>query len=194
MASLGNLLRLLTAPLIALDNWLINLTGIDKDLELGDVVGVSRGTYQHYGIYIGEGRVVHYVKDRGSLLDGIIAETSFAEFLVDERKYFVTYFTPDQRLESKIKTRALLGALSAWSTLWRLWDRMVNRHNYHVFSPEETVERARKKIGERRYSLFRNNCEHFAIWCKTGLAESSQVEAILFLLPRLQHRPQSATG
>ena len=29
-------------------------------------------------------------------------------------------------------------------------------------SPEETIERAKSRIGEKRYHLIRNNCEHFA--------------------------------
>ena len=34
----------------------------------------------------------------------------------------------------------------------------------------ETVRRAASRIGERRYSLSGNNCEHFATWCATGVA------------------------
>ena len=32
------------------------------------------------------------------------------------------------------------------------------------------------RIGEQRYNLLFNNCEHFANWCKTGRHRSSQVE------------------
>jgi len=37
------------------------------------------------------------------------------------------------------------------------------------------VERAAARIGERRYSLSGNNCEHFVNWCATGVAISHQV-------------------
>lgn len=30
-------------------------------------------------------------------------------------------------------------------------------------------------IGKGDYNLFNHNCEHFAIWCKTGLNESTQL-------------------
>ena len=43
-----------------------------------------------------------------------------------------------------------------------------------IYSGAETVRRARAKIGERGYNLFGHNCEHFALWCKTGEEESSQ--------------------
>jgi len=45
-------------------------------------------------------------------------------------------------------------------------------------TPQErarAVERAASRIGERRYSLTSNNCEHFANWCATGVAVSYQV-------------------
>jgi lecithin:retinol acyltransferase len=51
----------------------------------------------------------------------------------------------------------------------------------HSAGPEErvqTVERAASRVGERRYSLSGNNCEHFANWCATGAAVSYQVLAV----------------
>lgn len=43
------------------------------------------------------------------------------------------------------------------------------------FSSEETIKRAFSRLGERKYHLFKNNCEHFACWCKTGICQSEQV-------------------
>lgn len=39
-----------------------------------------------------------------------------------------------------------------------------------------TLRRAMGRLGEQRYNLLFNNCEHFAIWCKTGRHRSAQVE------------------
>jgi hypothetical protein len=44
-----------------------------------------------------------------------------------------------------------------------------------MLPPEEVVQRALSKLGEEEYDLFTNNCEHFAIWCKTGSLVSDQV-------------------
>ena len=60
----------------------------------------------------------------------------------------------------------------------------LNRLNYHLYSPEETVQRAKSKIGERRYNLVFNNCEHFAVWCKTGLSESRQINELIRMITR----------
>ncbi len=42
-----------------------------------------------------------------------------------------------------------------------------------------TLRRAMSRIGEQRYNLLFNNCEHFANWCKTGSHQSLQVEELL---------------
>ena len=42
------------------------------------------------------------------------------------------------------------------------------------FSPEETVARARARLGERGYNLIHNNCEHFADECALGVSRSEQ--------------------
>jgi hypothetical protein len=39
-----------------------------------------------------------------------------------------------------------------------------------------TLRRAMGRLGEQRYNLLFNNCEHFAHWCKTGRHRSAQVE------------------
>lgn len=38
------------------------------------------------------------------------------------------------------------------------------------------LHRAHSRLGECRYDLFGNNCEHFARWCITGQHRSLQVE------------------
>ena len=43
------------------------------------------------------------------------------------------------------------------------------------FIPDVVVSRAESRLGEQRYSLFFNNCEHFANWCKTGENISPQL-------------------
>ncbi len=42
-----------------------------------------------------------------------------------------------------------------------------------------TLRRAMGRLGEQRYNLLFNNCEHFAHWCKTGRHRSAQVEGWL---------------
>ena len=46
------------------------------------------------------------------------------------------------------------------------------------YSPHETIKRAKSRLGKTGYNVITNNCEHFALWCKTGQHESKQVENI----------------
>ena len=38
------------------------------------------------------------------------------------------------------------------------------------------VQRAMSRIGENRYRVITNNCEHFCAWCVDGLSRSQQVD------------------
>ena len=51
-----------------------------------------------------------------------------------------------------------------------------------TFEAHQIVQRARARIGEDRYHLLTNNCEHFCQWCLRGEHRSDQVEQ-LFALP-----------
>jgi hypothetical protein len=46
------------------------------------------------------------------------------------------------------------------------------------FDAPEIVRRARSRLGEDRYQLLRNNCEHFCAWCVHGTSHSDQVESV----------------
>lgn len=36
-----------------------------------------------------------------------------------------------------------------------------------AYPAETVIERARSKLGERRYLFARYNCKHFAVWCES---------------------------
>ncbi|HBL09906.1 MAG TPA: NC domain-containing protein [Cyanobacteria bacterium UBA11162] len=44
------------------------------------------------------------------------------------------------------------------------------------FIPDVAIQRAKSRLGERKYNLLFNNCEHFATWCKTGVSYSQQIK------------------
>ena len=53
----------------------------------------------------------------------------------------------------------------------------VIEHN-RCYDPETVVSRAKSKLGERKYRPVTNNCEHFGLWCKTGISSSEQVNNV----------------
>ena len=83
---------------------------------------------------------------------------------------------------------------------WRLGDIklakvMRERYNFQngvvhlmlhekCLDPASVVQRARSKLGEKQYSPLTNNCEHFAMWCKTGKRSSDQVKKAAEMLKK----------
>ncbi len=56
-------------------------------------------------------------------------------------------------------------------------NQFCTKISYQNASPKYlTLKRAISRIGEQKYNLLFNNCEHFARWCKTGKHRSIQVE------------------
>jgi Lecithin retinol acyltransferase len=54
-----------------------------------------------------------------------------------------------------------------------------------TFGAQEVIRRARSRVGENRYRILRNNCEHFCEWCLRGESRSYQVERFLCSRPAL---------
>jgi Lecithin retinol acyltransferase len=68
----------------------------------------------------------------------------------------------------------------------------IRPHSAPRFDRQEVIRRARSRLGENRYGLLRNNCEHFCEWCVQGIARSLQVERAL-TFPRAVRRTLRAT-
>ncbi|MDP4182425.1 MAG: lecithin retinol acyltransferase family protein [Bacillota bacterium] len=121
---------------------------VKKAPEVGDVIGDPRSykgiNYEHYGIYIGDNKVIHYMtpNNSGKASDAEVAETTMDGHF-DKDKMFVLKFDKEK-----------------------------------VFNPEETVKRAKSMLGEKKYNLVTDNCEHFALWCKIGVRKSYQVDSL----------------
>jgi hypothetical protein len=98
--------------------------------------------YTHHGIYVGDGKVVHY----GALMYDLIRKP------VEE----VT-------LQMFAEGRPLYEVM----------------HAEAAFDSVEVIRRARTRLGEKRYRLLTNNCEHFVEWCLHGVHRSFQAETAL---------------
>ena len=56
---------------------------------------------------------------------------------------------------------------------------MARDDSLQRFTPAEVVARARSRLGEDRYRIASNNCEHFCHWCRAGENRSAQVDRLL---------------
>lgn len=57
-------------------------------------------------------------------------------------------------------------------------DWQVKSRATPAFVGTAAVERARGRLGENRYSLWTNNCEHLVEWAIAGRPRSAQVDAV----------------
>lgn len=55
----------------------------------------------------------------------------------------------------------------------------IKEHPDRRHSRQNSVARARRRIGETEYNLIFNNCEHFVFWCIEDEKTSKQVDAII---------------
>ncbi len=140
-------------------------TGVvgSREPEAGDVIYCVRyhGAYRHFGIYAGNGRVIHFAPPGGDIGgQAYIHEVSIQEF-ADGSEVHILEFSDHYESNSLLRKIAM-------------------SDDYELQTPENTVKRARSKIGKKGvnddgYHLIMNNCEDFAIWCKTNVFESKQV-------------------
>ena len=151
----------------------------NKFSEYGDVICVHRIGYEHYGIYAGANKVIHYDIDPSDHYKICIHQADMEEFLNGSLVYSICEFPKVYgRPTEEIPFAEFRKKFAHPEKAQTLWD-VLKISNYHLYTPEETVIRARERIGETQYSLWTNNCEHFAIWCKTGISESHQIEDLL---------------
>lgn len=166
-------------------------------LKAGDILGITRAAgYEHYAVYIGDNRVIHFAAAEGDFGEAAVREAPLSDFLDGQREFFVLDFS----CIGKRPTKKAHGSPSVLTPLHEVGAKVIREaidnavsepddlDIQQIFTPEETVARAMSVIGanelsfEQDYDLVFNNCEHFAIWCKTGVHKSYQVENILRLL------------
>uniref|UniRef100_UPI00358FC22D lecithin retinol acyltransferase n=1 Tax=Myxine glutinosa TaxID=7769 RepID=UPI00358FC22D len=139
----------------------------------GDLLQVPRTMFTHFGIYLGDGRVAHFLPDILPLL------------------------TNDRRLLTSVvtNTRLILGCMARKGTVRvdRLEDFVYGAPVVRVnvldaeegsleglssLPPEEVAQRAEHYLGDLVYSLLWNNCEHFVTYCRYGAARSLQTDKL----------------
>lgn len=110
--------------------------------------------FNHHGLYIGNGRVIHY--------SGMARTLSCRDIL---------------KLPGLIRYGAVVK-----TSLKRFCDGhgfRVLEHPNAKFTGVSAVERAKKRLYERSYYLYGNNCEHFVNWCIDDTFKSPAVTRLL---------------
>ncbi|GMO41699.1 MAG: hypothetical protein Ta2F_17670 [Termitinemataceae bacterium] len=81
--------------------------------QAGDIIYANRGLYQHYGIYCGNGKVIHFAPKHGLEInpqDAYIQETTLTDFLKDETVKICSISNPAYNNEETVqRAKSLLG-------------------------------------------------------------------------------------
>ncbi|XP_032438160.1 lecithin retinol acyltransferase b, tandem duplicate 2 [Xiphophorus hellerii] len=130
----------------------------------GDLLEVPRTLFTHFGIYLGGGRVAHFIPD-------IMPVVSTNQFRL---KQMVT------------NTRLILGVLAKCGSVRVdsvedfaygaeiILNPMDKMCSCPALQGEEAARRAEKLLGDVAYSLLWYNCEHFVMYCRYGTVMSFQ--------------------
>lgn len=152
----------------------LNYNEVTKEnnlIEIGDVIGASRGLYEHYGIYIGNHKVIHFSSTESDIsFNNAVIETDISRFVKDASRIFSIDF---EKFNQGMKSVKFIDDF--FEMLTGVDPSEYIPLEYHIFSPEETVERAKSILGKKGYDLLSNNCEHIAMWCKTGTKDCNQI-------------------
>lgn len=121
--------------------------------EAGDILAVRRknAVYTHYGICVGNERVVHFSGPIGDDLSG---------------------------KDTRIRNTALKDFLRGDPLLVQVIDEERRRYNRKETVERALAAVGKTEIVGGRYNFMLNNCEHFATWCVYGEGLTHQVHDI----------------
>lgn len=172
-----------------------------NNLEYGDIIRVDRGIYYHYGVYaddrsvyqyasrnkdeIGSDATVHCTTLENFARGGKVQKLEFSNMLAPGKVTVIENENTEKKIKSVsdylqyIKQICKSLAINPFDFMKMLKDI---RSDYKIYTPEQTIARAESRLGESTYNLALNNCESYAMWCKTGVNISYQTLSALFLL------------
>ncbi|QCP52844.1 NC domain protein [Trinickia violacea] len=116
----------------------VALCSFNDEPALGAHLVTQRCGYEHHGVYVGRGNVIHYAGFAKSAHRAPVEEIPLEQFADGH-------------------------AIA------------VRPHPFPKYAGVETVLRARSRLGENRYRVLTNNCEHFCSWCLLGESRSEQI-------------------
>ena len=118
-----------------------------REIRPGDIIRVYTGRYYHFGIYAGDGEVIHFAgPDAHTLTDASMAKI---------RKDSLDHFSMGKSLEVRE---------------YSLKEKLKKR------PARKVIGEAAGQLGNEGYDIIYNNCEPFVNRCVFGVAYSTQID------------------
>ena len=133
---------------------------VQATLEEGDLVEFPRELFSHWGIYVGKGDIVHF---------GGVDISSTA---VDSSCCSAFTKCGTGRCKASVKKEKFMEVAGQ--------SKAKKNNDKDKTTPPLSIEEIRKNVSSKlrstSYNPLLNNCEHFATWCRYGIATSQQVD------------------
>jgi len=147
-----------------------------QEMKAGDLVEFHRGLYTHWAVCIGDGHVIHLSgEDDDGLSTGSVSDGSLGS--VSGTLFTIAGVSCDK---AKVKCD------NFWDVARVSKANINNSKDSYIRAdaPHLIVDRALSRMGVIGYNLLWSNCEHFASWCRYGMAWSEQVDKWMRLIHR----------
>lgn len=150
-----------------------NLKTYDS-MRPGDLVEFHRGLYKHWGVVIGDGKIIHL---SGEDDDGLSATANHHFGSVSGSLFTISGVNFEK---AKVKCDDF------WDVARKSRADINNSKDQYIRAdaPHVIVKRALSKMGNIGYNMLWSNCEHFASWCRYGMAWSEQVDKFMRIFDR----------
>ena len=147
-------------------------------VQYGDAAYVEDGGARRFGIWTGDA-FVQYAHDPSGVRR--VHEVHLHGFLRGASRLYVCRFPQKYGRPDEIQI-PLCGIVMPTDTyLLHLLERKYKQASYHLYSPEQTVRRAKSCLGKDNFA----SSEDFAVWCKTGVTEWKQLHILRQTLERI---------
>ncbi|XP_035531008.1 LOW QUALITY PROTEIN: lecithin retinol acyltransferase b, tandem duplicate 2 [Morone saxatilis] len=133
-------------------------------LKRGDLLEVPRTLFTHFGIYLGGGRVAHFIPDIIPVVSG--DQTRIGQMVTNSRLLLGVLAKCGSVRVDSVEDFAYGSEI-----LVNTSDKVCSRP---ALNGEEVARRAEKLRGHVSYSLLWYNCEHFVMYCRYGTVVSFQ--------------------
>ncbi|XP_041635982.1 lecithin retinol acyltransferase b, tandem duplicate 2 [Cheilinus undulatus] len=133
-------------------------------LKRGDLLEVPRTLFTHFGIYLGGGRVAHFIPD---ILPIFSSDQTQIKQMVTNTRLILGVLAK----VGSIRVDSLEDFAYGAKVLINTKDQVCSRP---PLQGEEVAMRAEKLQGHVDYSLLWYNCEHYVMYCRYGTVISFQ--------------------
>jgi len=145
-----------------------------NSMRAGDLVEFHRGLYTHWGVAIGDGKIIHLSGDEDDGLsagvNGHFGSISGSVFTISGVDFEKAKVKCDDFWDVARQSKADVNNSK---------DQYIRADPQHVI-----VRRALSRLGKIGYNMLWSNCEHFASWCRYGMGWSEQVDKFMRIIDR----------